>query len=215
MRVPATASKVQRRLRDLEVDIVDAKALLALSPLAGDFLPWTDFTMRPSAILAIVNDVALRRRRSVVECGSGNSTLFTARLMAQHKIEGHVHSIDHDARWATVTQEALRREGLAAWATVTHAPLLDGWYDVTALPGSIAVIDLLVVDGPPANVAELQRSRERSLDVFRDRLTADATIFLDDAHRRGEREVLASWHHRHGIALEHHPGGYAMVTLGA
>jgi predicted O-methyltransferase YrrM len=214
MRVPETATKVQRRLRDLEVDIVDAKALHALSPLSGHFLPWTDFTMRPSAILAVVNDVALRRRQSIVECGSGNSTLYVARLLAQHRIEGHIHSLEHDARWASVTREGLRREGLEAWATVTHAPLLDGWYDVAALPRGITAVDLLVVDGPPAHSAELQHSRERSLDVFRDRLTADATIFLDDAHRPGERQVLAGWRRRHGIALEHHPGGYASVTLG-
>ena len=168
--------------------------------------------MRPAVILAVVNELALRDRVSVVECGSGNSTVYFARLMSQHGLEGHVNSLEHDARWATLTRQALTREGLDAWATVTHAPLVDGWYDEGALPDG--EVDVLVVDGPPAHAPSLQRSRERALDVFRSRLADNATVVLDDAHRPGEREVIVRWRQRHGIALEQRPGGYAIATLG-
>lgn len=209
------------RFRELErtaglsaTDAQDATALQALAALSGPFLPWTSFSMRPAAILAVVTDVALNDRRSIVECGSGNSTVFLARLLAQRGGAGHVHSIDHDARWAEATREALRREGLEHLADVSHAPLVDGWYDRGALP-AVEAVDLLVVDGPPgwdvAAGAPIPGAREPALDVFRERLAPGATVVLDDIDREGERRIVAAWEGRHGLRFRLERGGYAIA----
>jgi predicted O-methyltransferase YrrM len=186
----------------------DAVAIQALASLPGPFLPWTEFSMRPWAIVAILSDIVAYERASVVECGSGNSTVYAARLFAQRG-HGHVTSVDHDGHWAGLTRRLLEQEGLGEHATVVHAPLVDGWYDRAAIPAPERV-DLLVVDGPPANAAAIGRSRERALDAFHDRLTADATVLLDDARRPGERAVIASWSERFGRRFKTERGSFAI-----
>lgn len=204
--------KALERLGDLAADVVDARALQALASLSGPFLPWTSSSMRPAAILAIASDIVINQRRVIVECGSGNSTIFAARVLSQHGIDGHVHSLDHDPAWADLTARAIARENLQPWATVTCAPLVDGWYDSTRLP-VVDGIDLLVVDGPPAFDSEIEMAREPVLDVFWDRLAPGATIILDDSGRRGEKRVIAAWRERHGIELRHQRGGHAITQL--
>jgi rhodanese-related sulfurtransferase len=206
-----TPTKIARRLGRLVIDIEDSHALQALAPLSGSFLPWTVATMRPTAILAIVNDIVINRRTVIVECGSGNSTVFAARALAQHGIEGHIHSIDHHPGWATFTAEAIVREDLQRWASVTCVPLTHGWYDRKLLP-SVEGIDLLVVDGPPAYSPATAMARQPALDVFGDKLAPGATVVLDDSWRKGEKRVIDAWRKHHGIELRHQRGGYARAT---
>lgn len=204
--------QVLERFRELLDETLDARSLQTLAPLSGTFLPWTSSSMRPAAILAILSEIVINERRMVVECGSGNSTVFMARLFAQHEIDGHVESIDHDRGWATLTAAAIAREGLERFATVTHAPLVDGWYDRERLP-VCEEIDLLVIDGPPAYDRGLALAREPALDAFWDQLAADATIVLDDAGRPSERNLIADWQRRRGIEFRHQRGGHAVARL--
>lgn len=203
-----------KRVDRLSANIVDGYALGALAPLSGSFLPWTSSTMRPAAILAIATDIAINQRRVIVECGSGNSTLFAARVLAQHGIDGHVHSLDHDPAWADLTTRAIARESLQQWASVTCAPLVGNWYDRNLLP-AVDGIELLVVDGPPAYSRDIETSRQPALDVFWNRLAPGATIVLDDSGRRGEKRVIDAWQKRHGIEFSHQPGGHAVARVPA
>ncbi|HEY6759187.1 MAG TPA: class I SAM-dependent methyltransferase [Baekduia sp.] len=209
---PEALKRARSRWHALQAEIEDTRALQALAPLSTAFLPWTTFSMRPAAILAIMTDLTFRSSATIVECGSGNSTVFAARLLKAYGIPGHVHSLDHDEHWANLTRRALGREQLEDVATVIHAPLADGWYDQAMLP-AVAGIDVLVVDGPPAHDRARARSREPALDRFRDQLAAGASIFLDDSHRSGEQQVVASWARRHGIRLEQRSGGFATARL--
>jgi hypothetical protein len=43
--------------------------------------------------------------------------------------------------------------------------------------------------------------REPALDVLGSRLAADWSLFLDDAHRPAEREILRRWSARLGVEL--------------
>jgi rhodanese-related sulfurtransferase len=212
MRKRLTLHSAVDRLRDFAADAEDAKALQALAPLQASFLPWTSSSMRPAAILAVTSDIAINQRRVVVECGSGNSTIFAARVLSQHGIDGHVHSLDHDPRWADHTARAIARENLQQWASVTYAPLVSGWYDESRIP-AVEDIELLIVDGPPAYESELETAREPALEVFWDRLAPGATIILDDSWRRGERNAIAALQKRHGLELRHQRAGHAVARL--
>lgn len=198
------------RLGRAAADAEDAKALQALSSLPGAFLPWSRSSMRPSAIVAIVSDMVVNERRVILECGSGNSTVFAARALSQQGQDGHIHSLDHDAGWTRVTAAAIAREHLGRWASVTHAPLRGGWYDVDMLP-DLDGIELLVVDGPPAYAPGTETARQPALEVLWERLAPGATVILDDSWRAGERRVLAAWQRRYGLRFEQQPGGYAVA----
>jgi hypothetical protein len=89
----------------------------------------------------------------------------------------------------------LHREGLERYARVVHAPL-EGeppWYARAALERLPDPIDLLVVDGPPAEAPGEGERRAPALPALASRLVPGATVVLDDAERPGERAVLARW----------------------
>ncbi len=160
-------------------------------------LPYTpSWSAAADFLNLLVRHMRSYRPAQVVECGSGTSTLVLARC-CQINGAGHVFSLEHEAHFAEATGAALADQGLAAWATVLYAPLrpwmLEGqawpWYDLAALPAG--GIDLLVVDGPPARSQPL--ARYPALPVLGPRLTPAAVVYLDDAGRPGEQEVLRRW----------------------
>ncbi|MDH5711928.1 MAG: class I SAM-dependent methyltransferase, partial [Gammaproteobacteria bacterium] len=52
-------------------------------------------------------------------------------------------------------------------------------------------IDILVIDGPPGFLQK--NSRYPSLPLLFDRLSESCSVFLDDAARDDERELVAQW----------------------
>ena len=142
-----------------------------------------------------------------LELGSGVSTLLGAKLCEQFG-RGRILSVDHDSEWAKQTIANLRRYGLEHRAQVIVAPLqkldIEGeprsWYGVGKIMEVLdSPIDLLVVDGPPSPSEEPLSARYPALPLLEEKLSPDATIFIDDAGRVGEREMVNRW-------LEQYPG---------
>ncbi len=147
--------------------------------------------------LAVLAGHALEHRpQVVVECGSGVSTVVLARCM-QLNGAGRVISLDHDGRFAEETRRNLERHGLSEWADVIHAPLREHsiggdtwkWYDTRDLAD--VPIDMLVVDGPPMPMEKMIRYPAGPL-LF-PRLSSRAAVFVDDADRRGDQQVISRW----------------------
>jgi len=150
----------------------------------------------PDFLYEVANHARRTSPESVVECSSGVSTLILARTL-QLIGKGHVFSLEHDELYADRTRSALKEHGLEDWATVIHTPLKSvvtaigeqPWYDISDLPTT--KIDLLVVDGPPSNLSRF--ARFPALPVLHTRLSLSCTIFLDDADRPEEKEIIKQW----------------------
>src|SRR5438093_6942309 len=81
----------------------DAMALEVLAPLSLSYLPWSQAAMRPSGLVAVLNDIVINGRVRIVECGSGISTFYIARLLRELRSlrrAGRIHTIEHDEPWA-------------------------------------------------------------------------------------------------------------------
>jgi len=179
----------------------DILAMGLLTPLNRSYLPWTGSSMRPSAMVTILNDITINRRRTVLECGSGISTFYIARLLAE--TSGHLYTIDHDADWSTLLVDMLKREGLDGVVTVVHAPMqecshaLEGnqWYSTQSIEDGLddAKIELLIVDGPLAYTRQRRLARYPAVPFFAPRLADDCTIILDDIDRKGEQIIARRW----------------------
>jgi predicted O-methyltransferase YrrM len=169
------------------------------------------WSLRPEG-LALVERFVGEGRSTVVECGSGLSTVTIARALRATK-SGHVHSLEHIPAWAEATRAALADQDLTAFATVIEAPLVDGWYDPAALDRlPHEGIDLLLVDGPPAGGPGTRESRYRALPALADRLSPNAAVVLDDADREGERRVLDRWLAEFPLRLDRAPAGLALAV---
>jgi predicted O-methyltransferase YrrM len=199
-------------------DQADLAAMAVLAPLSRSYVPWSEWAMRPAGLVEVLNHVALHRPAVAVECGSGVSTIYLARLFAELG-RGRTVAIEHDGAWAAWLRERLADEGLGAHAEVVHAPLgPDGWYDEGRVLDAVggAAIELLLVDGPPAAPGfGPPTSREPALGFFLAALAPGALVVLDDAGRSGEQEVLRRWDERYGLRFAAGPGGIATTRSSA
>ncbi len=163
------------------------------------YLPWTEGAIRPAALVAVLNEIAFAERRRIVELGSGVSSIVIGRLLAQRG--GKLTAVEHVPDWAALVRRQVERERLQDFIDVVvsslepHPASWSGapWYSrdsVALLPSDIS---LLLIDGPPGYGEGMTHSRYPALPALADRLAADALVFLDDADREPEREIIARW----------------------
>lgn len=155
-----------------------------------------DWSAAPDFLKPIVEYALAAKPTTIVECGSGLTTLMLARCCAMNG-RGEMFSLENGAEFAAKTRGEIERYGLRGHATVIDAPLTEyliagqayRWYAMADLPDRR--IDMLVIDGPPGFIQ--RRSRYPALPLLFDRLADDCVVFMDDAARPDEREIVALW----------------------
>jgi hypothetical protein len=198
-------------LRALGHETADGHALTVLSTASTiGPLPWSEWALRPTAILDVLSALRQEDRRIVVECGAGLSTLFIAEQLLRRG-HGHIYAFEHNVEWCRVVEGLLREHKLDDVATVIHAPLeqarVDGrpcvWYAAAALEplAALPTIDLLLVDGPPGSVGPL--ARYPALPRFWDKLTERSLVLLDDGDRADERQIVEDWRRRYPVTAQY------------
>lgn len=133
----------------------------------------------------------------IVETGSGVSTIISGYCLESIG-HGTISSLDHDEKFAEETRQNLIRHELNSIGTIHHCPIgevtvgeeICPWY---TLPSNLtnSPIDLLVIDGPPANLGAM--ARYPALPLFFENLSEHAVILMDDAAREGERKIIERW----------------------
>ncbi|MEM9199947.1 MAG: class I SAM-dependent methyltransferase, partial [Pseudomonadota bacterium] len=141
----------------------------------------------PDLLVHLATQILDRQPKVVVECGSGLSTLVSARAL-QLTGGGALHSLEANASFAEVTRARLARLGLGPNVTIHHAPIepLDeplgrGWYALTALEALPERIDFLFVDGPQVVGGA---ARAPAIAQLFPRLAPGGAALFDDAARK-------------------------------
>ncbi|GII80693.1 hypothetical protein Sru01_56750 [Sphaerisporangium rufum] len=194
------AATVRQNYAQLEA-LVDLRALLRPRAPLPALRGWA---ASPDMLRLLVGRIAAGGVKTVVECGSGSSSVWLGYAVERFG-GGRVVALEHDERFARATRDLVLAHGLQDVVEVRHAPLLpwsggrdgdDGdavavpWYDPAAL-ADLPEVDLVFVDGPPGATAPLVRYP--AVPVLLPHCTADAWIVLDDADRPAEREVAERW----------------------
>lgn len=147
--------------------------------------------------LQIIVDYCLQARPSLVlECSSGLTSLMLARC-CQMNGSGQVVSLEDGEEYATKTRSYMDRYGLDDYAAVVHAPLQEIevagadylWYATQEIPDR--PVEMLVIDGPSGFIQK--NSRYPALPLLYPRLADACRVFLDDAARDDEREIVTLW----------------------
>ncbi len=156
----------------------------------------------PDFVKLVITTVLDRRPKTIVELGSGVSTLVSAYCLERLDAGGTIYSVEHQRRFVDRMHTTVRRHALGDHVELIHAPLKEleiedttyRWYD-TELLASLDDIDMLVVDGPPSETGPM--ARYPALPVLKDRLARDAVILVDDAARKDEGAMVARWGQRY------------------
>ena len=131
-----------------------------------------------------------RTHGSILECGSGLTTLLAVAMSAKHGIG--LHALEHrkDAYDRMVyVLGALKIGGVH----LHHCPLTTfkgfDWYDIGGqdLPRSIA---LVICDGPPGST---DGGRYGLVPLMKTAFDSSCRILIDDTHRRKERWIIQHW----------------------
>lgn len=171
----------------------DKRALLDRLDLPHDALPHLGSWKADVGLLTLVTDHVFKTRpKTVVEFGTGASTLIIARALQQAGVDARYVSLDQHADFSQKTGEWLAEYGLEA--DLRAAPLKPPpgdwpglWYDSGPLPDRI---DFMLIDGPNWAIHPFTRGAAASLFG---RIPVGGVVMLDDAARPGERIVARRW----------------------
>lgn len=155
------------------------------------------WAIAPDFANLLVSHIQEHSPKVILELGSGTSTLIAAYGLKERG-EGKMYSLEHSKEWALKTANMLKKHGLQDMVEVIHAPLKNVtigeknwlWYDTRRL-SDIPAIDLLIVDGPPKKAQKM--GRYPALPLLFEKLSGNATVFLDDSKRRDETRIIEQW----------------------
>ena len=161
MQVFETVMRLKRKLvkklhsRNVFRDVRSNRAFSMLSPLIGgwSYLPITDWAPGPEFYVHICNDIIINQKHSIVEFGSGITSILMARLLAKNDLDAKIISIDHDDTWQNIIHQCCMADNIEKYIQFICSPIVqDGkysWYTPSKIqlaPDFVA--DTVVVDGP-------------------------------------------------------------------
>jgi predicted O-methyltransferase YrrM len=194
--------QVKKQLASLGNGIAETQGLVQLSDFNQPYpIPFGgSWALTPDAAVILAREIAIRRPNTIVELGSGVSTLLVGKLLQQMEC-GRLISLDHDPSWAEETRRHVSANGLQNFVEVLDAPLarqqFDGkdfdWYQIPDQLRHIEQIDMLTVDGPPQTADSTVLARYPALPAFAARLSKQAVIYVDDAKRLTEQAMVQRW----------------------
>lgn len=136
---------------------------------------------------------------TVLELGSGVSTVVIANALKKFSPSSRLFSLEHDYDYYLKTKEELQLNELDN-VTLIYAPLVSyqiddkewWWYETAELFKKLdSTVDLLIVDGPPEATQEI--ARYPVVPIMKDKLSEDFVLVLDDFNRQGEKRAAYLW----------------------
>ena len=171
----------------------------------GEYLASTVMAMSPVTICHILNEIIINGRKNVIELGSGNSTIYIARLLKKLDRNINFISVDSDDKWIDIIRVKLKEMQTEDMVSFVHAPIVRdmhlpsslantfNWYNPDVLLTAIgnAKFDLIIVDGPQGMLCPF--ARYPAFPYLKNNVKDSAIIFLDDASRTDEKEIARAW----------------------
>lgn len=187
------------------------------------FIPQTGWSMTPQAILHILNIISLNKSKSIIEFGSGATTVYIAKLLQIEHSEAQFISIESSMEWKEKMEKQLADNGLEDYVQIIYAPLekvdqknafknQETWYATEILEEAISDIsnfDLVIVDGPFGGSTPY--ARYSAFPFLQEKTTQETVWMLDDTGRAEEVEILNEWQTLSGLS-RHSSKRYALLA---
>lgn len=191
------------RLRRMETEHLQHKVqaigeIQTMLPMRAPIRPMTGWAATPELAITVLRQIILKKPSTIVELGSGVTTVINGYGLEKYNPAGKLYSLDHDQTYAEVTRNEIEMHGLNQFVELAHAPLKDvevngqtfHWYDLSQFNPD-TTIDLLIVDGPPVETVEF--ARYPALPLLKNYLAETCTIVIHDTNRKQEAEIVERW----------------------
>jgi len=178
-----------------------------------EYFATTTSSLRFHTLAVILNDIIINQRKSIIEFGSGVSTLAISNLIKKNNLKCSFVSIEDNKEWFDYINSFLSRNDLQKDVKIIYAPLENNdlvlednlWYSMQALNNGISKeskISLAIIDGPAAWKPKIRLSRYPAIPYLINFLAEEYSIYLDDTNRKGEKEVFSLWHQKYNLKFE-------------
>lgn len=169
-----------------------------LLPVRTPLPPMTGWAATPELSAFLLKTIQKYRPPTIVEIGSGVTTLISGYSLEKFNINGKIISFDHDSLFAEKTLEEIKLHGLSDKIEIRIAPLEKVtveeeewiWYSTEKFIFD-QPIDLVVVDGPP--VKTQKNARYPALPVLYKHLSKNAVVIMHDTNRAEESAIIKLW----------------------
>jgi hypothetical protein len=134
---------------------------------------------------------------SIVELGSGASTLILASVLPRVVENPYITAVEGEEAYARQTQEMLRQHKLDRYANVSWVPyaLSDDriWFSKPELEQVMFEkrVDVLIVDAPPGSLQP--RARQPAIPFFLPYFKESSVVMLHDSSRPDESLIAKEW----------------------
>ena len=185
--------------------------LIALLKLDAPIPSTRSWAASPDVLLTLLEHARKSNPATVLDLGSGMSTLVLAKSAPGAKII----SIDNSQEFADKTRKVLANHQITN-VEVRVAPLVPhksgvDWYELSQLT-DVSNIDLLFIDGPPGSKNPM--ARHPAIAECISKLSPKAIIVIDDAAREGEKSMaidFAAALPTHTLEFLNHEKGTAVL----
>ena len=160
----------------------------------------TSFSISDHTLMWLWNFLNTNKPKSIVELGSGLSTLVFA-TYAKHcgTEKPKILSVDHDQSWLDQTRDRIQQLGLADCVnfqlceigdlSLPEIPETKGYVvDSNMVQSAVGSPDMILIDGPPGKIG-----RTGTLPSVAKAISGTADVFLDDASRPAEQAIAERW----------------------
>jgi hypothetical protein len=195
--------------------IEDIYAYLLIQDLIKfpEYFATTTSSLRFHTLAVIINDIIINQRKSIIEFGSGISTLAIANLIKKNNLECSIISVEDNKHWFDYINSFLKQNGLESFVNIIYAPLEKNnlalennlWYSMEVINKVLSnesKFSLVIIDGPGAWQPKLRLSRYPAVPFLINSFAEEFSIFLDDTNRKGEKEIMDLWHQKFDIKFE-------------
>jgi hypothetical protein len=182
---------------------MQAMQILKQYDIGNSYFPYTSFSLSPSTILHIINDLFINKRKVIVEFGSGRSTLFLLKFIQYHQLDTKLFSVESDLEYSSYLNDIVNSNNLNQDNFYQiNAPIVESnfhyqgknslWYEEEMVSKSLPDnIDLVIVDGPASSYDAYVRYP--AVPAIQQKLNKDFSIFLDDTYREAESSIAIEW----------------------
>jgi hypothetical protein len=181
------------RLYDQMAGLFQIQAAISGSPIIRPLRNWA---ISPDAIALVLADLQERTTPTIVEFGSGQSTVVLAAYLKNRR-GGRLVTIEHDGQYAQGVSRQLAACGLEEYVDLRVVPLVNAdscaslppcsTYDLSGMEKIKA--NLALVDGPPQTFGA--SGRYYAIRWAVSHLAADGVVYVDDYDRPADKRNVS------------------------
>lgn len=170
----------------------ELKAMEILKPyFPKGFVFETSYTLSFQVIQHIANDIIINKPQTILEIGSGLSTIILSNLISELNYGPNFISIDQDFKWQNhIKPHCKEVEFYNFEITKNKESTIEGsWFNI---PKDSFLrekkFDMVIIDGPKG--FESKYARYGIIDFLKGRVMESTIVFLDDTDREDEQFIL-------------------------